>query len=870
MTNTFTAQQRTLARSKSKTSEKAIIAKSALKNKTGDQMHNKSILSSALFLAVALCVAPNSKAHATNSCEAVLSEVRSSENMLDKNARPRLKATRQLFTLNDFFNPDPSKNLAVLHPSSVLSAPQVLYRVIHSLPSRTILDPEYRTHRVKVYPVFHGEHELLKDSLIVGQYEAISDLVDSITMLASGGKGGKVPLLVGPGGTGKTEMATVLTKIESQLAQKDPEFFRYTYEWVGLENIPSNRPLVTNLGDSSKALVLRAQTNDSPFTLLRHDLQDEVMQISHKAIEAKVGIAPNAWRHPNPRDQKILESIFEYEYPEIAEGHNSINDLTREQYLAVLSKYVRVVRNELPFSESQPTAIIRNKGENPDYSKLIADTDLRLRLYYKTDDARLYNFNGELLKSSHGIYVFDEYFRNPIELLEKTLELFQNHTIEGDSLPVKLDAVGMLTSNDESVEKAKKKGAIAAVLSRLKVIETPWNIHPYQIAKAALVSQGLNTFYMRPLEHEEGTTSDWKPIDINQVYTEPMRADTTERILGPDGRFQVGCNYKGQRILIAPRTLEMLGLVASASRLSVEPEKMEQYWNELNVISANTNYYVNVKSRLDVIMGNVDPETALRAELYKVKTLTKEGHTGMGSRPVMEWLERALALASETPTRTLTPRILDRALEEMAKDPKALGLEGITRANFLLRWKLVKMEFVLPELLKDVERIATGDGHRAERIYDEVVSDMIALSSNKDATHYTPDDGGNQVVIRHDRLNEVKAIYKQLYNKELVDGVIMVHLKNSRGSAKVSRSPELLAAITKWLMQRDSSVSETITQIVNYYDGKAEPSRELERKIENIHNRLYAFGYDEASFKDVLFFIQQLQTSNKQNVNPIR
>lgn len=768
---------------------------------------------------------------------------------------PAPAPARRLFTLRSFFEENPENNLAFLHPATLMTAAQKYALVLNVRPPMQTRDPLYRIRPITIYPAFTGQLDHDHDKQIIGQYQALRELSDFIMRLARGDRGGKMLLLVGPAGTGKTETLHVLDASRTELSNLDPNFMEYTYQWVDLSDVDELKPLKSTITDMKR----------SPFTLLREDMQREVIARVNPKVEALLGFPLRAWTQPDPKTESILEAIFRHYYPEIANGEKDIADLTRDEYLAAVERHVRIIRRRR--DPKQPAAIVRAMPENPNFSLLFIAQSLRTMMAYAENDPLAYNFAGKVLQQDGGGLLLDEFFRNALELLDTYLELAQNGVLETDTGPaVEMDVVPVLTSNDESLEKAKQNGAMKAMLDRMHRVPMRLNLHPHEIEKTALLMVGKDRFKMRGLFAEEGDESvrtaanPIVPIDLNEVFPLP---DEGGHLVGAYGRYALYYDYdRESQILISPHSLEFLGMAVAATRLVTDPQKMAPFLNELQVLSPQSAYYTSVKARLDVIMGNSNPEDAVRDDLYKLMGLLREGEQGISSRDIQSWISRALALAKERGRGVLTPSIIDASFNQLLEQGTLSPAGNDIRARWLDRMAIVKTEFILPALYRDIRSIVSGDGEKAERLYDDIEAELVTLAEDPDAQIWTPDNGAAPKPINRQRLTKIKAIFKKLHNREFSEGFLYRHLHGVSRGANRSRNAELLDAIRAYLVDADTDTAETATKIALYYQGKNTDPKVM-RAAREAEARLEAHGYDQASFVEAIMYWQTLVYEQK-------
>lgn len=857
----------------------------SFQNSQNESVHTKNSLWKSLLmvisvLAVIFSVTDSIATEGPISCDALMGPPKP-ENLAEKEKKapkkereektsvaksePRRKATLAQYKLEDFFQDDPEKNLAYIHPSTVMKAEQKFYRLLNLVPPREILDPEYRVKKMKMYPVLYGEHPATSDIMMASKYSEVATIVNSIAANAMGARDGKSVLLLGPAGTGKTEIFKILNRILDYQLKKDPEFYEYSFEWIGLDQIPGTKPLLPKMAGEYIDDIYKDQLSDSPFVLLREDMQEEVLRKMENAISQKIRFPLIAWKKPSYQAAAIMDAVFKFYFPEIKNREIEISDLTKEEYLSTLAKHIRIYRrNTSGGLESPPPDVLPALPNNPNYSKLFVSEDIRKQMVYQANNPLAYNFVGEILLSHGRALIADEVFRNPEDFLNLLLELIQNKIAKTDTGPaVNMNVLLAFAANDESLEHAASLGPTQALLSRMIKIPFRWDLHPYDIAKTAIIGVGTHLFQMRSLEtanDESGHIheSPIVPLKINEVIPLPRGVNNPIQ-LGPHNRYALYVKHMNDQILISPQALEFIGLVASASRIEIRDDKFAKFTGELQDMSANRAFYTSIKSRLDVFLGR-NPGDAVRADLSKVKDLLDEGSAGLGSRETIEWLNKAIALAHEKGESTLTPAIVDEAFMEKMR-VKSFITPGMSRTELLNRYQIVKDAFIMPELYKDIRNIVSGDGERADRLYDTIENEIIARTENEDATVWIA-DGGIQHPIQFERWEKIKSKYQELYHREFKDSFLLKHAKNARGG--VSRDPQLLEAVRAFLIDTEQDLTDSLSRFRTYYEGRNnDPS--LVREVNEAEARLSRYGYNRASFRDAVVFFGRLQMEKKQH-----
>ena len=768
------------------------------------------------------------------------------------------------YTLNSFFA-EPENNIAVKHPATVVTSSQLLAAFINHIPSYNAIDPLYGVDKVRIYPSFHGESPHTGNKFMIGQYAAIKELVDFINNGASGSREGKAPLFLGPGGTGKTELVLILTMLANSIVKESDVFKRFTFEWINTDKIPGLKPLTASFRGENLVSSVSEDMRRSPFVLLRSDIQQDVMQQFSQDIANTLGFAPIPWTNANPKMEKIIEAIFEHEYPQIRSREYSIDDLSKEAYMNTLSKYVRIVEIK-PAKEDAAISIVRSMPENPKYDQLFTRQNLSRMMYYQTDNALLYDLTGQVLQTDGLAMVLDELFRNDPGLLDILLEVIQNGVVATDVGPaIRMNVVPVMTSNDESMDRAKENAALKAFIDRLIIIPTRWNLHPREIEKAIVALHGLDTFKMRKLSEPHAK---FTSIKINEVFPLPTN-ERNKALEGANGRYVLSTTHLGKEIIIAPHALELMGLATAATRFVTDAKQMDKYASSLNHLSAHRQFYSNVKSRLDLILRKASAPNAVLKDLNKVRTLLREGEKGISSRSTKRWFEKALAIAVEEGTGVLTPLMVERAFEELMNGSELDAGELNLRNKILQNFSIVRDQMIIPDILKDVQTIVSGDGDRAARTYDSLVQDLIAKAQLQKAGSST-EDGSFHAGIDEKRIEAVSRKYYEIHGRQFEVNFLLRFIDSSASNSIGSlRDPELLEAVQAYLTEGATSIADDIDMLTEYYRRGQNGDPRMERIAQEAEARIDQLGYTQNSFASALYMLQKfnLEQRNKLKAN---
>ncbi|MBY0371417.1 hypothetical protein K2X33_12065 [bacterium] len=762
-------------------------------------------------------------------------------------------AASEIYSLEDLITNDPSRNLAVRFPSIVMDSYQIHWRAILHFGSKTIIEPTYRASNITAWNAFLRPTR--SGVQVVGQYKAVNDLVGQIRDGASGAKSARKPiLLAGPAGTGKTEALKVLWERLTELALYNPEFYDITFRWKDLWEVPMLRPL---LDKETKDVPYRHQMGRSPIVLLPKRLQKAVTALANDKIFKEIGFPAHPFRQADPQTKQIIDYIIMH--------HHKGGPITERQYIDILSKHVEIVRN-VPDID-RPAALLRAQGKDVEWSELFFKDNMFASGIFGPQNALSYFYTGKVLAADGKALLADEFFRNPQALRDVFLETAQNRVVDRGGPPaVYLNALIVTADNDESIEEAKSNGPSRAHINRSFKVPMRHTIHPTEASKVALLMVGSDRpelddeeeevtapadaiaerFKMRPLKGPGKLA----PANLEELYPAP---NDKGLLTGPDGRYEIWYTPSdGQQILVAPRSLYLIGLTAAITRLVTDPKQLDIFKKELDALGSTSDEYTNPITRVRVILGELQTNKAIRKELERVRELLKEGQGGIMARNVESWLAVCLRMAAEN-ENTLTPYVVDRAFYRLLDQGGFEPPTDAIRAEWVNLYEEVKTAFLLPRLAEDVQSIIKGESDGVLRLYEEIKREIIALNSNPDAKEYTQGDESRPINL--ERMRKIRKIYERINHRELLYGDItnfVVEVADSN-----DRHPGLMAAIETFLIEKELDTT-ALTGLVDYFE-KGIAGGDVRTQAERARRELSRVGYNERAFMEALRLVRDLR-----------
>ncbi len=751
---------------------------------------------------------------------------------------------QEVYSLSDLLSGDPAKNLAFQHPTMMMNAYQKAWAIIRHYGFKDILDPDYRVERTKIYHAF--AKPVVRGVQIIGQYVPVDSMVTFIREGAAGSNRSKVLSITGPAGTGKTEFLKVLHLRRAVLSRDNPDFKEHRFRWVNLHTIPSLAPLqdISQWGQP-----FPHQMGRSPIVLLTRAMQNRLIKLTQPAVEKLTGFDPQPFVIPDPHTKAIIELILAHHFPDKTPNER--------EYLDALSNYVEIYR--FVVDSEQPPMIIRNQGRDIEWSNLFMAEDPARKLVYGAGHALTYDYSGLILQTDGFGFLGDEFFRQVVGFRDSMLEVGQNRVVQRGGAPAALlDAFMVIADNDQSKKKAMEESAADAQMDRAANIPMRSSINPYLIAKTALAMAmqewGPSKFTMVDLTDKAQKRV---PADVNVIFPD---LDEVDHFPSIDGRYAIYCKLgSGHDVLIAPRTLYLLGTTIAASRLVVDSTALVKHLKEFDILKSGTSEYTNPITRLQVILGQMPASDALLTELTKVKYLLEEGSEGISARSAQTWFLTALGRAAEN-ENTLTPALLNDTFEKMMDRKDFLNKNLDVRARWVALNELVKAGLLLPSLTEDV-LMMLSQRTDIDSLYAELEAELLTLFRDAKATKYEAQGKNHMVEIDFHRLEAVRRIYKRLTGRNLEAGEV-ADFRLIPARKPEDRHAGLLKAIQTWLLEKELS-SHALDQYLNYFET-SNGTDDVRRRGDRAKIEMTSHGYNLRALLEAMSMARDLMRDQEQ------
>lgn len=797
---------------------------------------------------------------AENACDSMLAS------WVDASAPVGVNYSIQEYKLSELYE------LAQKHPDMLLNAAQRYARVIlaqkweNGLPYKEVLEPTYRARKIKLWKAFSGLPEI-KNRMIVDQYKAVDEIVQWILSLARGQTANLAKLIVGPPGTGKTEILYILDLLDAHMATNSPSFFKIAFRWKpSLREIPELRNAIlvqkgtTGNPDDDHLIMVNPGLENAPILgLFPPGMQDKLAKAGDSQIVKEIDAHPNPKAFLDGINQFILDAVVRHEMRERKIVDSSA--LTQQTYLEILGKYL-VAYKYVP-TVDKDSRILRYPGETPNMGAIFLDEHLLMAQFYP-NTAMAWK-PGQVPRASGGGLFIDELRRYSEEFQNIALELFQNNVASYGAAPAfRGDWVIIASSNDESVEKSTKNSLTGANASndRTDAISMRQPIHPLNAAKIAMILVGSKNFWMRDLTKDD---AQWVPADINQIYTHP---DERGNITGPEGRFALKYSPQGPdhvtAITIAPRALTYMGLIAAATRIVIDAKRLEAHKNEFSKATFESQFVLDPEKRMQIILGDLSVDGPIAKELDRMRDIFREGTEGVTARNTLAWMTAAFQMAAQRfeSEPTLTPNVVLRSFLASLDDVKFKPVGSQSKMDWMLLAREMTHTFLQGWLTQDLRMIQSGDPTRVQKVYEDVARDIQTLSDN-DWSAEGENPTGDHIKIDWDRYFKIRQIYReQNFGRELVPAKVSIEHLKAKGT--VGMWETLRKAVEVFVMTNELQMASTAA-LEDYFSGRENlppQTLELGQRAEVIMGK---FGYNRPAVRDALAMVKDITRQNTGN-----
>lgn len=771
----------------------------------------------------------------------------------------------EVYSLEDFI----TKKILQESPINLLHASQKAKAWLSAIKPYQIIDPVYGVDKITIYPILSGGSPeamaLTEGRRIIGNLRSLEKVADDIKSSADGSPGGgKVIVLSGTSGTGKSEFPKVFGNVAKNLSRQNKSFHQYSYRFKNLHEVPGIRGfirqrIIKDAKGNETMVPIKSAMNDSPFILLPAPVQKEILAESSEAVQAILGknLSPKPYAGMDPETKFYIKEIVKHE--------NIANDKKFDKnYMKALNKYVEVVR--LDPSDSGIFTVIPNQGRDVDFASLIASKNIMTTAIAGPSHPLAYNYDGRMTQAHGGVLLLDELLRNDANFLDVLLTLFEERALQinGSSL-IPIDALIMTATNTESIEKAiEEGGAIKAMKDRLATIPMPLSVVPQDIAKTILLMTAAkkdpSNFSIKALRNgSKEYTGEWEAFDLDKLYPLPSPKFVGDKpvLETPDHRYAIKVQTDGTEVSIPPHALKMISYILSATRqINDTGLAAKAGYDKLHTI--NKAVYKDPMERIRFFTGEVDKPKSIRSELKLLHAALKEGETGLSNRDANKWLLNTISRAVNSSKTTIGYGDIIAELREGVSnsDISVPGNDSKVRVLWEAYTERVAQHFIVPAIRNDIRMALNNGTNEVSDVYNQIVRELMQRNQDPEASTYFL-DGGVSRTIDFKRLQEIEKLFLRVNNKQLNPANLISYLGTSGPSGKPWR--ELEAAVISYVdsNQINKSSFEEIYRYVQ--DGETRNSGTAEISGQFFQVMEEQFGYTQEAALEAMRFVKQYE-----------
>jgi predicted Ser/Thr protein kinase len=759
--------------------------------------------------------------------------------------------------LIDFLDADPTKNLAVRAPFTIMNAAQKMLALVYSQGQRKIR-LQLTGEEVTEYPFFSAGLPVTNGFRLVGGEKAVVQFVNNMKSQAGGDRSGSsIPLLAGSHGTGKSESLKLLAIAAEKLTSEfETPFAAYTYEWTNLEKIEDLVPLLPSSTDINGKRIypnLEAPLGDSPFTLLPKEVQDLVVGVgTESAAKLLEGMAPLPFAAADPISHFIRNLVVQH-YAKSPEFGRPLNPL---EVVQVLNRHI-VVKRQIIGQSYGRMPLIDASGNDVDTNGLFMAPNPSIRFTQGPAHPMAWYYNGKILSGHGNAILFDEVFRNPPELLNTLLGAFEGRRLSINGAPtVPFDAVMIAATNTANLKDVGADDKGAAAIDRFKQSPLRWSTFPNEVV--ALMLEGKkSTLLQQSLELPDA------PLTVGDIRNDLVpRVEGNARILTSDYRFRLFFDVGGKRVEVAPHTLLMMGEILAATRLELDPQKAGR---EMKGKILTSNLLRNPIDRLRLYEGlksDVQPDEI--RELGDVATLLKQGESGISARDGGRWFTDALqAAATDKTGYTLTPGVALKVLRIMLNEGSMKSPSTKERLRWLELAEEVVNKLLMPRISNDIQRALANGDRVVNDAYYNMLDEMFQLHSDPNAKTYQSTRNSQEETIDRERLAAVEAIYLSKNGQPLNISQIAIFHSRQTSAGGAARVPDeaLLDAISEYYAEVNSKAAG-FSALVDY-ERTGSGDDAVQSRHSSLVTALHAMGYNDVAIRDALNLKKARDSANQ-------
>ena len=770
-----------------------------------------------------------------------------------------LQAFLQERPFGDILLSNPKENLVARHPFMAMNAAQRLYSIIMDA-GHEVRDV-FLKGAVPRYNLFSVPSEVNGNEVIIGHEDKIHDLVQKIEGAIK--HRGKIPLLLGPHGTGKTMSQIILRNALTYYSLNQEQFQYWTYQFIKLDKIKAPG---LHLFPEGK---LMAPLLDSPIVLLPSSYQEAVIGLAGDAVRGLDVGDPRPFLKIDPISARIRNDIIRHKLA----GKENVTD---KDIVDALSEHVVLRRAVL--GKDGMTPIIDAQGKDPDMKALFGGLNPLLHLEVEGGNPLAWNM-GTVMRSNGTALFFDELYRNPPELLNQYLRLFESGEVDlGSGDPVFVDAFIIAASNSANLRDIMGDAKGHASRDRVDPINYLWSVVPHKVAKTIL-HMSRNAYARELPLRSSGESADGEIASARSVKEEsglleelfPL-LEESKPFLGTDGRYQLSLGDGGEEAFLNPHTLMFMANVVAATRMTFDPKAVDRVKKGSEV--RRIHEFKSPIARLRFLMNELEIDSSgRRKELLDMMELLDDGEKGISARDAAEWLNatRDAALMPGN-GNSITPRLAKEVFLESLREG---GIEHGNDPQLRAEWEALATEvmaqIIVPRLREDVQ-VGLQEPEELAAIYDEILAELVALGNDSSAELFRHPLTKRETPINKKRLDKVSEIYARLSGGRTLDskhiGMFLLNQVSSGKGSDVRHQP-LEASIVEYLADIESARVPygMLEQAANNVQISSEANGKYRSLAENLVNRK---GYDQEGIKDAIAVIKEYEDLDQRKTGRIR
>lgn len=760
----------------------------------------------------------------------------------------------------DLITPDPEKNLFARAPLTAMSGAQ---RMLALVLSRGVEQRRvgFYSEPVEVYPFLTDGPKETQGYRVEGSWKAATEIVSFLRSQAEGDRSGRtVPLLYGPGGTGKSETRTVIEKGAEFHTLYTPQYYIYSFDWIHMNEL---KEIVKRWGPDVD--VIPAPRNTSPIAILPPQFQQQALKMAAlKGYDMLGGIYPSHTLNPDSWSRTIVRYIIEQYTEQLG------RPLTMKETLQYISKHVRLRRSVIS-SKYRQFPIIDVQGVSADHSQLFVSSNPIVQAISPEgkSDPFAYSFSGALFQGDGNMVVFEEMTRSDASFLQLLMNGLESRELQSAGAAKEpWDAFVMGISNKESYEALLAKGGMKAFRQRLQIVDMVQPSQPQLIARTILYGYKDN-LWMQPLDDDK---AEWVRADLDKLFPIPEKLEPGH-VVGPERRYRVRIGQGPRAVEVSPHTFRFMAHIIATTRFETDKERAYQV---VPTRLVHEKIFTDPIERIrfwDGKLTDVQPEE--RRTLEEMTNKLNEGHNGIVHRNALGWLRKAIQLVRSDSRygMTLTPSVLLKVFEEEGfRTDGFIHVDDHNQESHYKRLgRLVLKELLIPAIAEDINFAYSSEQGSLKEVYPVVIEELMAVARHANAVEYHSAHTGRVTKVLRERVEFIKEHYRKRTGREIpLDQILFFHMNQTKlNGATPEPSPEIAEALSAYMAKKTlerakASGATDLGEALRSGQG----SKETLSLVSNLVKHMEKIGYNRTAAMDAFdldeLAKQPLQTADQQ------